>query len=590
MDEKKGKNSVVLGKEYESMMDRTRRKTYGSFYTPDFIVDHIIENTMNDLNLVESPFVKILDPSCGAGYFLIRVYDTLIDKFSTSIDYIRDKYWEEEYSIEIDGKLEKLQGKDYWKKKNLGYHILKHCIYGSDIDSDAVEITKLNLKSKGNFNLDLSLNIVCCDSLIRWEEDYDLESIVEVDIGFFLLGYRDLDGTELKKRLSINEISILYSVYNFWKQQYDYIIGNPPWVSLNRKHKKSIQNKLMDYYIGRYNGNKYLPNLYEYFIKRALKSVKSNGKIGFVIPDRFAKNLQYKFLRKEILNNYNIINLTFEIDFPDINTDSMILILEKSYDEHNKINLNIFNKREYFIYQSEYLKNENYEFIYENRWDFGIIKNKIENQSKFLGDISTTFTGFIGNTKKITSNIISDSQVEILKGENIKKFTVLGNYYYEFIPENLKGGTKNIKKLACPLKIVVRKTGNKIIAALDTKGCIVEQSLYGIIHLNNEFSYKYVLGILNSRLMEWYYLNFLVTNINSTPQIKKYSLNRIPIKYCDKKRQKIIENLVDKICLEVEDQKSKSLKENEKLNTLQSELDYEVFNLYNLDNEDLIKI
>lgn len=593
--EENNKVSGVLGKEYESNMDRTKRKTYGSFYTPDFIVDYIIENTINNLDVVENPFVKVLDPSCGVGYFLIRVYDTLIDKFNGNIDCIRDKYLEEEYSIELDGKLEKLRGKDYWNKENLNYHILKHCIYGADIDHNAVEITKLNLKSKGKCNLELSSNIVCCDSLIKWEEDYDLENVVEVDVGFFVCIHKNLEGIELKVRLNENEIKALNSIYNFWKQKYDYIIGNPPWVSLNRKHKQNIEIKLMNYYMSKYDGNKYLPNLYEYFIKRAFISLKSNGRVGFVVPDRFAKNLQYKSLRKEILNNYNLVNLIFEIDFPDINTDSMIFILEKRYIEDNKISLNIFNKRKYSIYQNEYLKNQNYEFDYENRSDYGIIKKKIESKSKFLGDISTTFTGFIGNTKKITSEIINNFQVEILKGENIKKFSVLNNYYYEFIPENLKGGTKNITKLACPLKIVVRKTGNKIIAALDTRGYLVEQSLYGIINLNDEFSYKYVLGILNSRLMEWYYLNFLVTNINSTPQIKKYSLNKIPIKCCNKRKQKIIENLVDKIFLEVESHKSnnyvytknKNLKENEKLNTLQSQLDYEIFNLYNIDNEDI---
>nr|WP_278001334.1 TaqI-like C-terminal specificity domain-containing protein [Clostridium botulinum] len=103
-------------------------------------------------------------------------------------------------------------------------------------------------------------------------------------------------------------------------------------------------------------------------------------------------------------------------------------------------------------------------------------------------------------------------------------------FYYDFRDENIKGGTKDLKKLKYRGKILVRKTGNEIIAAYDAEGIIIEQSLYGIINLKESFSYKYILGILNSQLINWYYKNYLVTNKESTPQLKKYRLNKIPIK------------------------------------------------------------
>ena len=60
----------------------------------------------------------------------------------------------------------------------------------------------------------------------------------------------------------------------------------------------------------------------------------------------------------------------------------------------------------------------------------------------------------------------------------------------------------------------MRKTGNRIVAALDSYGYAPEQSLYGIIIKNPDFSPQYVLAVLNSRLMEEYYRRFLVTNAN----------------------------------------------------------------------------
>ncbi|KZL93912.1 type IIS restriction enzyme Eco57I [Clostridium magnum DSM 2767] len=591
--EKNEEFSAVFGKEYEALMDREKRKTYGSFYTPDFIINYIIENTIMNLDILENPFIKIIDPACGVGYFLIKAYEILMDKFAEKIHLIKEKYLDEEYSIEVSGKLENIKGEKYWRKENLHYHILKHCIYGADIDSKAVHFTKTNLISKKKENLGLEPNIVCCDSLLKWEEDYKWREIKKIDVETFLCKYDDIDGIQKEKKVSIDEFNNLMNICKFWSQKYDYIIGNPPWVSLSRKHKRDIEDQLMNYYISRYDGNKFLPNLYEYFIRRALFLVKENGKIGFVVPDRFGKNLQYKPLRKELLENYNILNLAFEVDFPNINTDTMIFIIENSHRQNNQIKMKVYNERDYLFYQEEYLRNTNYEFFYENNSEYMNIKKRIEKDSKLIGDISTTFTGFIGENKKVTKDKTSTLQVEILKGENISRFSAINKFYYEFTPQNIKGGTKDIRKLAMPYKIIVRKTGKKIIAALDTKGYIVEQSLYGIINLSQEFSYKYVLAILNSKLIEWYYLNFLITNINSTPQIKKYSLNKIPIKYCDKEKQKEIEAIVDKIILKIENLKKSNsielIKIDKNIKKLQRKLDERIFSLYEVDYNEITK-
>ncbi len=530
-----------LEKDYDVLMEKKQRKNYGCFYTPEYIIDYIIKNAFNNIDVVKNPFVKVLDPSCGVGYFFIKVLEFLIYEFSKNISTLAKIYAEEEYVINGE---RKIKGRDYWKVENLTYHIITNCIYGADIDFNAVELCKENIKSKYGNSSEFNLNIVCCDSLIKWEE---------------------------QNKCKTKKYDLLIE---FWNKKYDYIIGNPPWVSLNRKHKQDKDEQLISYYMKQYKGNIYLPNLYEYFIKRSLELLKIGGRIGFVVPDRFAKNLQYKSFREMIILNYNIKNLAFEIKFPNINTDTMIFILEKVHNKNNKINLEVYKKRNYSIYQSQYLENENFEFSYDSNSFNRDIKNKIEKNSKFLGDISTTFTGFIGNTKEIKKYRVNNKQINILKGQNITNFRILNKCYYEFEKQNIKGGTKDIKKLACSPKIIVRKTGSKIIAALDKEGIIIEQSLYGIINLESKFSYKYVLGVLNSKLIHWYYLNFLITNLNSTPQIKKYSLNQIPIKFCDAESQSKIEKLVDKI--------------NNQYNLyekIQDELDKEIFELYGIEDK-----
>ena len=70
-----------------------------------------------------------------------------------------------------------MSGKDYWTEENIHYHLLKHCIYGADIDSFAVQLTTINLLLKDLDNLTDELNIVKCDSLIKWEKDYDWKDL-----------------------------------------------------------------------------------------------------------------------------------------------------------------------------------------------------------------------------------------------------------------------------------------------------------------------------------------------------------------------------------------------------------------------------
>lgn len=101
---------------------------------------------------------------------------------------------------------------------------------------------------------------------------------------------------------------------------------------------------MKEYYSKNYEGNTYLPNLYEYFIKRSMEILKVGGRFGFIIPDRLASNLQYKDFRKKLLERYNIINVVFEIKFPEINTDTMIIIAENKYSRHNKIKVNVYKK------------------------------------------------------------------------------------------------------------------------------------------------------------------------------------------------------------------------------------------------------
>jgi len=482
----------LIGGVYENFLDRATRKRLGLFYTPDNVIDFILEKTLGKADVVENPYVKVLDPSCGSGYFLLKAYDILRKKFEDSIDELADKYGA------------------YFRNLDIHKHILEHCIYGADIDEFGVMFTRTSLAFRGIDSTWCTPNIVVCDSLVKWEKEQE-EALAA-----------------------------------FWNSEFDYIVGNPPWVSLTRKQGKALPEESLAYYRSNYSGNSYLPNLYEYFLHRSLDLVKEGGSVGLLIPDRFAKNKQFADFRKYILTNFTLKSIMFGISVEGVIADSMAIIIENGLNPGSRTEVrsggSLFINSQKQMLEMEGSRFQSYSFEGSRI----MLENMMRN-SLALKQIATSFTGFIGIKENIRPQKTASTQIPVVKGENIGKYIINGNKYYDISSENIIGGTKNPLKLLARDKILVRKTGNRIVAALDSFGYAPEQSLYGIIIKNPDFRSKYVLAILNSRLMEEYYRGYLITNANSTPQLKKMDLDMIPIKKCSGKKQLEIEKIVDRL-------------------------------------------
>ena len=88
---------------------------------------------------------------------------------------------------------------------------------------------------------------------------------------------------------------------------FDAIIGNPPWVSLMGKHNSINDKSLLNYYKTIFPENTYMPNLYEYFIKRGIQLLKENGFNCLIVPDRIGSNESLTYLRNFYFkrNNFN---------------------------------------------------------------------------------------------------------------------------------------------------------------------------------------------------------------------------------------------------------------------------------------------
>lgn len=526
------------------------RKAGGVYYTPQYIVEYITGNTIGLITKGKNPKqienIKIVDPSCGSGSFLIGAYEFLLKFYK---DYYQpflkkynkiarnDKLTRHERDIAIKER-EKLPINNSGElKPSFRKEILIRHIFGVDIDSNAVEVTKLSLLLKcmegitieSIQSLDfkervlpsLDSNIKCGNSLIDMDY-FKSSSYVENHVNAF----------NWKKGFP--------SVFN--QGGFDVVIGNPPWVSLNGKFGNDIlSTHAQQYLIEKYNGNTYMPNLYEYFVHKGLELINSTGYFSFIVPDRLGFNNQFVSLRNKILTNYKIEELLYKAPFPGIVTDTLIFrITQKKKNEKNyQITVGEYGKQTQQKEVSAYLKDNEHSFVYESSDNATKILNKIFSniRSKQLGTIAETTSGFGGISTEITESRKNTRQIEVIRGRSIQKYSSVTPYYFEFIRENITGRTTDVEKLGSKEKVLLRKTGYPIIATYDKSGIFPEQSLYFIFNNHTDNSLKYFTALINSKLFQFVYINKLVTNKDSTPQLKKVDLDKFPIFVCNMKNK-----------------------------------------------------
>ena len=140
------------------LTDKGERKATGSYYTPDYIVRYIVENTLAPLcegrSVDEILSLKILDPATGSGHFLVGVVDYLAEELITHPD-------APHITETTDAETELA----YWRRR-----VVESCVYGVDLNPMAVELAKLSLwlhtVAKGQPLSFLDHHIRCGNSLI----------------------------------------------------------------------------------------------------------------------------------------------------------------------------------------------------------------------------------------------------------------------------------------------------------------------------------------------------------------------------------------------------------------------------------------
>lgn len=384
------------------------------------------------------------------------------------------------------------------------------------------------------------------------------------------------------------------------KGGFDLVLGNPPWISLTGRFRNEIYTEEEVAYLQeKFKGNTYMPNMYEYFIAQGLNLTKADGYFSFIVPDRFGYNAQFVDLRRRVLAECAIQSLLYKVPFPGIVADTVIFALHRrkapaSWD----VAIAEYGSPAVKRKQSDIAAQPDVTFEYYVSKEVSELVKKVATAKGVveLGKLFETTSGFGGKSYLVTEKRQNKHQIRVLKGDCIGRYVVHSNYWFHFTPRNITGRTTDPAKLGVSPRILIRKTGSRIIAAYDDSGTFVEQSLYFLFNKQREVDWLYFLGLLNSRLMSAYYRTKALTNKESIAQVKKVDLDRLPVVVPDlrNKGPKTVHDQIVHLVHQMEDlarQTPRTPSERDKLErrmaAAQGDIDALVYELYGLSDREI---
>jgi len=566
---------------------KAHRKEQGIYYTPTYVVDYIVKNTVGELakdKKFDLKNIKILDPACGSGSFLMKAFDylvTLDKKKNGEVDQTK---------LDLSG-----ASATYGRKVK----ILKNNIFGVDLDPKAVEIAQLNLLLKAA------------------EKKHRLPTLQEkIKVGNSLF-----DEEKYAKKKAFDWESEFKEIIA--QGGFDVVIGNPPYVDI-----KGMPPKQVDGLFEKYKSAENRINLYSIFVERAIQLLKNGGYFGFIIPNSILFNSSYTKMRRLLLDKVDLVKIVRMPDnvFEEAKVETIILIFRKKDSSRaTKTNILIYNgedkviqvsketaKQNLTIKQSSWEKNENYVFNIFASEEVQELLKKLENNTNPLIDLAdfslgiTPYDKYKGHSPSQIKN--KTFHADSKKDESYKKLLSGADIIRYGIFWNGKNWIKYGKWLGAPREqrffsephIVVRQIVSgkplRIYAGYTEEKLINAQIAFNILTKDEiKFKIKYLLALLNSKLMNFYHTEkYLDKSKNLFQKILIQNAKKFPIKVPDNKTQEKICSLVDKMLIlikKLEDLKNKTTDEKARLEIeikkLDEEIDKEIYKIYGLSKQEL---
>ncbi|MFX0141252.1 MAG: Eco57I restriction-modification methylase domain-containing protein, partial [Candidatus Hodarchaeota archaeon] len=404
------------------------------------------------------------------------------------------------------------------KLKSKSSNPLKN-LYGVDLNESATKITKINLwlrkRNKTSINY-LDNNIKFGDSIVSNQK---------------------ISSKAFNWKSHFDKV--------FLSGGFDFIIGNPPYVTLKKSEYDPNDETYSSVIIGSVNAASLV-------LTKSISLLKEGGVLAFVLPKTIMRVNSYSKLRNFLINKMKVIHiLDLGKKFKGVRGEQIVLFLQKPKRNENPLNTNVLIKNfktgeEFEISQKLFDEHNNF-LIFEEKEIYNLI-DKISKNSKQLLLLSEINRGVSISPKvKSISKTKKKGFVPILKGSDVQKFKSSYSYYINenFLLNNFKTKSTAISKK----KIIVQNIFSSeagIISTLDLNGDNTFDTVTNIIP-NSEEDIYYLFGILNSKLAN-FYLTTAVYNLSTlTMHTDKSYIGQIPIKNLTRKEKNLISDISKKI-------------------------------------------
>ncbi|KAF5437570.1 Type I restriction-modification system, DNA methylase subunit [Candidatus Methanophagaceae archaeon] len=604
------------------------KKAGGVYYTPQYIVEYIVKNTVGKLIAGKTPeeiaAIKILDPACGSGSFLIGAYSYLLR-------YHLDWY--------VSNKPKKHKEAVFQVKENEWYlttaekkRILLDNIFGIDIDPQAVEVTKMSLllkvlehESRESIDQQTKLglegvlpnlggNIKCGNSLIGPEYYGQQQGTLFDEAEMRRVNVFDWDD----ERKGFGKI--------LKKGGFDCVIGNPPYVLIG----KDIHSAPELSYLNHYKVAQYKTDLFHLFLQRGVDLLGYRGLLGFIVPNpwltlKFTEKLRQYILKEGKIDEVVVFS---HLVFRKADVYTALIFLKKEKAESNHLisvknvpsatdSDDILGTKAIYVLQSEWQQNDAAQFETRLIGKLGKFVTGIRDRWSPLSEVARASLGCQAyNRLKHTpeqikkrifhaSYKIGEEYLPELAGRDVGRFIIdrqrgewikYGPWLHDYRTMDWFQGPR----------ILVREIPGQ--PPYRIHACYVEKTYCNyktILNINpsekTTFSMKYLCGLINSRFLSFLYpymSNKMLTQ--SFPRISVGDLKKLPIRTINfddptekaqhDKLATLVENMLElqKKSHDAKMERDKELYERQ-IKIVDAQIDRLVYDLYEL-TEDEVKV
>jgi type I restriction-modification system DNA methylase subunit len=539
--------------------------------------------------------VRVCDPAVGSGAFLVGMMNELVRARSTL-----------NISLAQSGRT----------RYDFKRHAIQECLYGVDIDPGAVEIAKLRLwlslvvdeddyqEIKPLPNLDYK--IVCGNSLLGVERNIfnnilfeDLEKLIPLHF----------DETSAKKKQEFKkhidqlikqltnenktfDFEVYFSGVFHQKGGFDVVIANPPYVFTRGSDFTDSFKKMVSKYYSCGTGK---INLFSLFIERASQILTGNGVYAYIIPNTFFRATSYKSARELIANNQKVLSI---VDlhagiFEFVTASTSVIVIQKNPLSNKSIEI-VGGLYEYGVpstrsfLDQKLFKNQDCIFcIYVNDKSQNIFQKMTLHSIRLQNLCLEIIEGIVtpkGKDDYISQTPINTKYKPFLEGKDIGRYKISWKNKYILFDRDVLHRARPDYVWASKEKILIRRIGGgsrALHAALDTQQFFTFASINNLIlKSDSQVPYKYLLALLNSKLLNWFYIEKFTNRSELTVNISRTYLDQLPVVI----PPKIIEDQIISLVNQILSGMSNSNEEN--LPDLERQIDLLVYQLYGLTSEE----